>query len=258
MVADILNKIVAAKKRELAQSKQRLPQAALEEKISRRQDVRDFAAALRGDGVKLIAEVKKASPSKGLLRPDLDPVALSKIYAENGAAAVSVLTEADHFQGSLVYLTAIREAVELPLLRKDFIFDAYQVYEAAAYGADAILLIVAILEQRQLEELLALGKKLGLACLVETHDESEVARALEAGAEIIGINNRDLSTFKVDIETTRRLRPLVPAGHIVVSESGIHSREDIMKVREWGADAVLVGEALVTADDTAAKLKELL
>ncbi len=258
MAADILNKIIAVKQRVVSQSKRRLPLAALEEKISRRGAARDFAAALKGDGIRLIAEVKKASPSKGLLCPDFDPVALARTYAENGAAAVSVLTEAEHFQGSLEYLIAIREAVDVPLLRKDFIFDTYQVYETVAYGADAMLLIVAILEQEQLQELLALSHSLGLACLVETHDESEVEKAVNAGADIIGINNRDLNTFEVDIETTRRLRPLVPNGRLVVSESGLRRREDIMKVREWGADAVLVGEALVTAEDTAARIKELL
>jgi indole-3-glycerol phosphate synthase len=258
MTAEILKKIVAAKERELARSQQSVPLAVLKEKASRRQAPLDFAAALRGDGIRLIAEVKKASPSKGLLCPDFDPVALAKTYAESGAAAVSVLTEADHFQGSLEYLEAIRKEVSIPLLRKDFIFDAYQVYEAAAYGADAILLIVAILEQPQLEELLALGRSLKLGCLVETHSEDEISQALAAGADIIGINNRDLNTFEVDINTTRRLRPLVPEGCIVVSESGIHNREDVIKVREWGADAVLVGEALVTAGDIAARMEALL
>ena len=218
----------------------------------------DFASALSGDSLKLIAEVKKASPSKGVLCPDFNPVALAKTYAQGGAAAISVLTEANHFQGSLEHLAAIREEVSIPLLRKDFIFDPYQVYESAAYGADALLLIAAILSREQLEELLALSRRLGLECLVEVHNENEVEKALLAGAEIIGINNRDLNTFTVDIDTTRRLRPLIPEGRIVVSESGIKNRNDIKKIKEWGVNAVLVGEALVTAGNIPAKIKELL
>jgi indole-3-glycerol phosphate synthase len=257
MPIEILNKIVVEKKQEVERSKQRLPASVLKEQIALRKASLDFASALRGDNIKLIAEVKKASPSRGVLCPDFDPVAMAKIYAQGGADAISVLTEVNHFQGSLEYLAAIREEVSVPLLRKDFIFDEYQVYESAAYGADAMLLIVAILSREQLEELLALSHSLGLGCLVEVHNENEVEKALLAGAEIIGINNRDLNTFTVDINTTRRLRPLISEGQIVVSESGIRNRDDIQKLKNWGVNAVLVGEALVTADNIPAKIKEL-
>jgi len=218
----------------------------------------DFASALRGDSLRLIAEVKKASPSRGVLCPDFNPVALAKTYARGGAAAISVLTEVNHFQGSIDYLAAIRQEVSIPLLRKDFIFDDYQVYESAACGADALLLIAAILSREQLAGLLALSHRLGLGCLVEVHNEKELEKVLQSNSEIIGINNRDLSTFTTDINTTRRLRPLIPDGKIVVSESGINNREDVIKMGEWGVNAVLVGEALVTASNILTKMEELL
>ncbi len=258
MIATILDKIIADKRYEVEQKKPCLPVSALKERLVRRKALRDFAGALSGEGIKLIAEVKKASPSRGVLCPDFNPMALAKTYAQGGAAAISVLTEVSHFQGSLKYLIAIREETSIPLLRKDFIFDEYQVYESAAFGADALLLIAAILSQEQLEEMLALSHSLGLGCLVEVHDENELEKALLGGAEIIGINNRDLNTFTVDINTTRRLRPLIPEGRIVVSESGINNRDDITKIKEWGVNAVLVGEALVTAGSIPAKMEELL
>ncbi|MFA5308022.1 MAG: indole-3-glycerol phosphate synthase TrpC [Dehalococcoidales bacterium] len=253
----ILDKIVAEKKREIENSSRIVPLAALKERAGGYNRL-DFAGALKGKTVKLIAEVKKASPSKGLLCPDFQPVALAQTYAQNGAAAISVLTEAKYFQGSLKYLTAIRKAVSLPLLRKDFILDEYQIYESAAFSADAILLITAILSEEKLGGFIELGSKLGLACMVEVHNEQELMNALLAGAEIIGINNRDLNTFKVDTSVTRRLRLLVPEGVIVVSESGIGSREDMKKMRECKVNAVLVGEALVTAPDIPARIKELM
>jgi len=258
MPASILENIVSEKKREVAATKRRLPLTVLKERLSARKAPRDFAAALRGNNIKLIAEVKKASPSKGLLCPDFKPVETAQIYEQSGAAAISVLTEVNHFQGSLEYLAAIRERVSLPLLRKDFIFDEYQIYESAASGADALLLISAILSPEQLRNLLKLSYSLAMPCLVEVHDEREMKKALQSGAEIIGINNRDLNTFKTDIETTRRLRPLVPRGKIVVSESGISRSDDVIKLKAWGVDAVLVGEALVTAADIPARIKELL
>jgi indole-3-glycerol phosphate synthase len=185
-------------------------------------------------------------------------MALAKTYAENGAAAVSVLTDAEYFQGSPEHLAAIRQAVNLPLLRKDFIYDEYQVYESAAYGADAILLITAMLELKQLEKLMIAGQKLGMGSLVEVHDKEELKKALDAGAEVIGINNRNLNTFEVDMNTTQRILPFIPAEKIVVSESGISRREDIKRLEGWGVDAVLIGEALVTARNVAKKMKELM
>jgi len=253
----MLDKIVADKKEELEQRKKAVPASELEALIAQRAKPLDFATALKRGGVSLIAEVKKASPSRGVLCPDFDPVALAKTYADNGAAAISVLTEEKYFQGNLEHLAEVREAVEIPLLRKDFFFDPYQVYESRAYGTDALLLIVAILEPEQLVELSTLSRELGLSCLVEVHNESEVDRALRSGAQIIGINNRDLKTFQVDIGTTRRLRPLIPEDRIVVSESGISRRRDMENLESWGVNAALVGEALLTAGNIAAKMREL-
>jgi indole-3-glycerol phosphate synthase len=254
----MLNKIITQKKEEVEQRKKVAPPAYLQERIARQRPVRALTPALKGDRIRLIAEVKQASPSRGLLSPNLNPTKLAQTYVEGGAAAISVLTEANYFMGSNEHLAAIKEVVALPLLRKDFIFDPYQVYESRAYGADALLLITAILSQGQLEDLVSLSRALGLSCLVEVHNEDEVERAVLSEAEIIGINNRDLNTFAVDINTTRRLRPLVPEGKIVVSESGIRSRKDMEKLRKSGVDAVLIGEALVTAGDVQAKMKELL
>jgi len=253
----MLNQIIADKRKEVEQRKKEMPVSTLMERIARQKPPLDFASALKGDGIRLIAEVKRASPSRGMLRPDFDAIELAKSYAEGGAAAISVLTETKYFQGSIDHLAAIRKEVVLPLLRKDFIFDQYQIYESVAYGADALLLIMAILSQGQLKELLALSRSLGLSCLVEVHNEDEAKMALLGGAEIIGINNRDLNTFKVDINTTGRLRSRIPAERIVVSESGIKSRGDIKKMKEWGVNAVLIGEALVTAGDIPTKMKEL-
>ncbi len=235
-----------------------MPLSSLEERIAQRKAPLDFALALGGNGTRLIAEVKRASPSRGVLCPNFNPIELAKNYAQGGASAISVLTEATYFEGSIDYLAAVREEVELPLLRKDFIFDPYQVYESRAYGADALLLIVAILSQEQLEELLSLSHSLGLRCLVEVHNEDEVERAVISQAKIIGINNRDLNIFNVDINTTHRLRPLIPGQRIVVSESGISRRSDVEKLRGWGVNAVLVGEALVTASDIPTKMRELI
>jgi indole-3-glycerol phosphate synthase len=258
MPKTILDKIIATKKREVERHKRTVQLSSLLECIARRQAPLDFASALKGEGIKLIAEVKKASPSKGVLRPYFDPMALAKTYAENGAAAISVLTDAEYFQGSPEHLAAIRQTVILPLLCKDFIYDEYQIYESAAYGADALLLITAILEPKQLEKMLTVSRGLGLRCLVEVHDKDELTIALDSGAEIIGINNRNLETFEVDLNTTRSLLPFVPEDKTVVSESGISQREDVKKLEGWGVDAVLIGEALVTAKNIPAKIKELI
>jgi indole-3-glycerol phosphate synthase len=254
----MLDKIIAQKREEVEQRKKVATMTYLQERIARQKPALDLALALKGNHIRLIAEVKQASPSRGVLSPNFNPIKLAQIYAKGGAAAISVLTEANYFMGSIERLAAIKEVVELPLLRKDFIFDIYQVYESRAYGADALLLIAAILSQEQLKELVSLSHSLGLRCLVEVHNKGEVERAILSEAEIIGINNRDLNTFTVDITTTRRLRPLIPQERIVVSESGIKSKRDIKKLGKWGVDAVLVGEALVTAGDVLAKMKELI
>jgi indole-3-glycerol phosphate synthase len=256
----ILDDIMSSNMKELEYKKRSLPVAELRRMAFAQPPTLDLAAALRGDGIRLIAEVKKASPSRGIIRPDFDPVEIAKIYADNGAAAVSVLTEAGYFQGSLDYLRDIRNVLsnKLPLLRKDFIFDPYQVYESRAYGADSLLLIVAILKPKDLKGLLRLSHELDMSCLVEVHNEAEVEIALQSEAKIIGINNRDLTTLSVDITTTERLRPLIPPDRIVVSESGIKERADIEKLSRLGVDAVLIGESLMSAPDIAAKMRELL
>jgi indole-3-glycerol phosphate synthase len=269
----ILDEIVEAKAEELAGRKQTVPLTALQELIRVQFfEEPDFTAALKGDGVRLIAEVKKASPSRGVICPSFDPIELARIYARSGASAISVLTEERYFGGSLEHLSAISQEMErlgvggvefdqkeriIPVLRKDFIFDPYQVYESRTYGAAALLLIVAILSDSQLAELLTLSHELGMKCLVEAHNEAEMERAVMSGAQIIGINNRDLKTFTIDLETTRRLRPLIPQDRIVVSESGIKDRGDVQKLQQWGVDAMLVGEALVAAGDVAEKVREL-
>ena len=254
----MLDKIIAQKREEVEQRKKVATITYLQQRIARQKPALDLALALKGDHIRLIAEVKQASPSRGMLSPNFNPTELAQTYAEGGAAAISVLTEANYFMGSIEHLAAIKEVVGLPLLRKDFIFDLYQVYESRAYGADALLLIAAILSQEQLKELVSLSHSLGLRCLVEVHNEGEVERAVLSEAEIIGINNRDLNTLSIDINMTRRLRPLIPQERIVVSESGIKSKRDIEKLRKWGVDAVLVGEALVTAGDVLAKMRELI
>ena len=260
----ILDEIVQSKRESLKQRKREMPLRELKRRCA---DMRcrtlDFSSALRGDDIKLIAEVKKASPSKGVINADIDPVKLAMIYAVNGAAAVSVLTEEKYFNGSIDYLEAIRKSfdargIRVPLLRKDFIFDPYQIYESRAYGADALLLIVAILDDNKLVQLINLSYTLGMKCLVEVHDEGELRRAVASGCQIIGINNRDLQTFKVYLRTTERLRPFVPNDCIVVSESGIRRHTDVEKLRQWKVNAMLVGEVLSAADDAAEKMKELL
>ena len=255
----ILDKIVVAKRKELADAMRAAPLAAVETAAAEQPRPVSLSHALTGAGIRLIAEVKKASPSRGLLSPDFDPVRLASTYVANGAAAVSCLTD-PRFQGELAHLSAIKRSGasgSAPVLRKDFIFDPYQVYEARAAGADGILLIVAILEHSQLGELLELAHSLGMECLVETHDEGELETAVEAGAEIIGINNRDLHTFTTDLAVTQRLAPMVPEGKVLVSESGIFTRDDLDLLARANVNAVLVGEALVTAPDVGEKVREL-
>ena len=256
----ILDRIVAHKREELAAVQQAVPFAELKARLADAPPVRPFDEAIRGESIRLIAEVKRASPSRGLLRPDLDPVALARVYAGAGAAAISILTDEKHFGGSLDHLKAVREALPggPPLLRKDFLFDIYQLYEARVHGADAVLLIAAILNPGLLAQLIALARSLGMAALVEVHDKLELERALMAEAQIIGINNRDLRTFTVDLATTERLRPLVPPDKTVVAESGVHTRADVQRLAAIGVHAVLIGEALVTAPDPAAKIQELM
>jgi len=256
----ILEEIVAHTTVDLAVRKERLPMAKVQKQASLQPPALSLSLALSGTCPGIIAEVKKASPSRGVICRDFDPVRIARIYAAGGASAISVLTEENYFLGSLVHLKAIRADLgntRLPLLRKDFIVDPYQVYESRANGADALLLIAATLTPGRLKELLDLSHELGMECLVEVHNETELATVLSAGARIIGINNRDLKTFNVDIRTTERLRPLVPTDKLVVSESGIRGRDDMEKMKEWGVHAVLIGEALVSAPNIGERMREL-
>jgi indole-3-glycerol phosphate synthase len=253
----ILDKIVDVKRREVTAL---LPRAEeLRARAAARTDFRDFAGALTSHApVALIAEVKKASPSAGIIQPNFDPVRIAALYEHAGAAAISVLTDREFFQGKLEYLTAVRAAVRLPVLRKDFIIAELQIHEAVAYGADAVLLIAAILDDTQLREFRAIAEHLRVAALVEIHDEIELDRALTAGASLIGINNRNLATFTVDLATTEKLAARIPSDRLIVAESGLHTRADVERVAKAGARAILVGESLMRNGNIAGKVKELL
>lgn len=254
-VPSILQKICAHKRLEVDARKSARPIIDLSEAPP----VRDFAGALKSGFVRLIAEVKQASPSKGTFRDDFDPVGIAKTYAENGAAAISVLTDEAFFRGHDDYLRAIRAAVDVPLLRKDFVIDRWQIAESRALGADCILLIVAVLTPDEIRDFQAEAHALGMAALVETHTEEELAIALEVGAPLIGINNRNLHTFEVSLETTEHLSSLIPSGTetLLVSESGIYTGADVARVAACGARAVLVGEALMRDGDAAELVREL-
>ncbi len=265
---NILDKIVEQKKIEVAKLPARIIAAGdLRDAVLERGESRDFMAALRKPkhgSMALIAEVKRASPSLGVICPDFDWVALAKEFELAGASCLSVLTDEKFFQGSLDYLRQIREAVKLPLLRKDFIIDERQILEAIEWGADAILLIVAILDDARLKRFHSLATAAGLAALVEVHDEAELKRAMAIGAELIGVNNRDLKTFKVDLATTERLASELfsnPTGNskpLLVAESGVHARADVERLTKCGAKAILVGESLMRTGDIRTKVKELL
>lgn len=255
----ILDDIIAYKKEELAGTKRSAPFADVKSKAADAGATRGFGKALSTDSdIRLIAEVKKASPSKGVIREDFDPVAIAREYEKSGASCLSVLTEKKFFQGDLAYLGLIREMVRLPLLRKDFIIDEYQIFEARAAGADAILLIAACLDRQQMQDYLGTATGLGLDVLVESHTYQELDRSLHAGALIVGINNRDLQTFTVSLQTTIDLLKDIPDDRTVVSESGIRTREDVVMLRESGVDAILVGESLMREKDIGKKVKELL
>ena len=260
---NILDKIVEQKKREVAALPARIIAAGdLRDALLEHGERRDFRAALLAgasrSGMALIAEVKKASPSAGIICKDFDPVRIAKEYEAAGASCLSVLTDEQFFQGSLDYLRQIRAAVRLPLLRKDFIIDERQILEAIEWGADAILLIVSILDDVQLQKFHSLAIEAGLAALVEVHDAAELERALKIGAELIGVNNRDLKTFKVDLATTERLASKLDEKKILVAESGIHTRADVERLQKCGAKAILVGESLLRGGDIRAKISELI
>ena len=259
MAASILDEIVETKRREVAAARRRMPIEELEAQAAEAPPVRDFRAALAGPGpIQLIAEVKKASPSAKVIRADFDPVGIARTYQAHGAACISVLTDAPYFQGHLSYLARVRASVAIPLLRKDFLIDEYQVVEARLAGADAILLIAEILDDDIMARMLERARNLGMSALVEFHDESNLPRVLASGADLVGINNRDLNRFVTDLDQTLRLRDRIPSGVLLVSESGIRTRADVERLEAAGVSAILVGEHLMRADDIGLAVEELL
>jgi indole-3-glycerol phosphate synthase len=260
MVADILVRILDCKRQEVARARQVMPLKELRQRATGLPPTRGFRQALQAQadqGTRIIAEIKKASPSAGLIRADFDPVAVAATYQRHGAAAISVLTDQQFFQGELAFLTAIRQEVHLPLLRKDFVVDPYQLYEARLYGADAVLLIAAALDVSELLELAALSLELGLEPLVEVHTAAELEKALTCSCRVIGINNRDLHTFDTDVATTLDLLPRIPNEYLVVSESGLRDHATIARLEAQGVAAFLIGESLMREPDIGAKLDTL-
>jgi indole-3-glycerol phosphate synthase len=257
-MTNILDRIVANKLKEIARAKDAVPEADLERRVTGMSPARDFAGALARSGeVAVIAEVKKASPSAGVIRADFDPVSIARIYEQHGAVAISVLTDVDFFQGRLDYLSEVHSAVRCPVLRKDFILDRYQLLEARAAGADAVLLIAECLQDEMLAALHRQALELGLQTLIELHDAEQLPRVVATGGRVIGINNRDLRTFTTRLEQTLELLPHIPADRIVVSESGITANADLQRLGAAGVGAVLVGESLIRAPDIGAALDAL-
>jgi len=254
----ILARIIEAKQKRLEAAKMRVPEPIVKRMAETAQPAPSFRDALQtAQQPRIIAEVKKASPSKGVLKADLDPARQAAAYAAAGACAISVVTEEDFFQGELGWISAITAAAKLPVLRKDFVYQPFQVYETRASGASAILLIVAMLQPSELKDLIALGASVKLDVLVEVHDEAELGEALEAGASIVGVNNRDLKTFNVDLETSLRLAKQIPDDRLFVVESGIHGKSDIDALRNAGADAFLIGEYFLMHANPAAAIRSL-
>ena len=258
-MSNILDEIVAWKRTEVEDARRRMPLDELEVQANEAPPVRDFRAALSGPGpIRLLAEVKKASPSAGVLRADFDPIAIARTYQAHGAHCLSVLTDAKFFQGHLTYLARIRASVAIPLLRKDFTIDEYQIVEARMAGADAVLLIAECLTDDQLVSFQACARSLGMAALVEFHDPANLRRVLDSGADLVGVNNRDLTRFVTDLDLTLRLRDQIPPGVILVSESGIKTRADVERLEAAGVDAILVGESLMRSPEIGAAVDELL
>ena len=254
----ILNKIIEEKRKELKHSKSSASLKEMRKRIGDAGNNRGFKKSLENDSINIIAEIKKASPSKGIIREDFNPVEIAKIYQDNAAVAISVLTDKKYFQGDIEYLNQIRKNVSLPLLRKDFILDEYQLYEAKVFGADAVLLIAAVLDKNQLTEYMELSKEIGLENLVEVHSFKDLEKAIYSEADIIGINNRDLQTFEVSLKTTLDMAKEIPENKVIVSESGINSHDDILELQKNGVNAFLIGEALMKEKDIGKKLKELI
>ena len=254
----ILDEIAEYKRTFVAECKRRVPLEETRRRAAKQGPTRNFAGALKASGMSIIAEIKRQSPSRGVIRADVDPATVARIYETNGARAISVLTDERYFRGSLKDLGAVRDAANLPLLRKEFVVDAYQIYEARAAGADAVLLIVSLLTKEALRDYISLTAELGLAALVEIHTGKELEQAMKVDARIIGINNRNLKTFKTDLKTTFDLVRDISKDRIIVSESGIQSGADIVRLQTAGVDAVLVGEALMRKEDIGGALRALI
>lgn len=254
----ILNEIIEHKRKEIAERKTHTSLREIEERLDRAPKTKDFRTALRAPGISIIAEIKRRSPSRGDILPDVDAVEIAAVYEQAGARAISVLVDKHYFGGSLEDLNKVANHTKLPCLCKEFIIDPYQIYEARTMGADAVLLIVRVLTDDELKSFLQEASNLDMAVLVETHNEEEIKRALNAGAHILGINNRDLDTLEVDIQTTMQLKNRVPGGNILVSESGIKSRKEVRMLDNSGVDAVLIGDSLLTSNNIREKLESLL
>jgi len=255
---DILREIVSYKKKRVAEKKEKIPLAKLKDRIDTLPPARDFKGAISLPGkISLICEIKRASPSSGLILRDFHPKKIAQIYDKNGAAAISVLTEDKYFQGDVLHLFSVKQSVNIPILRKDFIIDEYQLYESRAFGADALLLIASILDGARISQFVKITKNLGMEALVEVHSGEDLEKVLSTPAEIIGINNRNLKDFTVDLNVTKELRKKIPREKIVVSESGIKTREDVLLLKNTGINAILIGQVLLESEDIGRKLEEL-
>jgi len=255
---DILAEIISYKKKRIAQKKEKIPLAKLRERIAQLPSARDFKRAISSPGkINLICEIKRASPSSGLICKDFQPKEIAQTYERNGAAAISVLTEEKYFQGNILHLFSVKESVKIPLLRKDFIIDEYQLYESRAFGADAVLLISSLLNVEEMVNFMKIIENLGMEALVEVHCEEDLEKVFSTPADIIGINNRDLKDFTVDLNVTKNLVKKIPKGKIIISESGIKSKEDVLLLKNIGINAILLGTVLLESGDIGRKLKEI-
>jgi len=255
---NILREIVAYKKKRMAEEKEKNPLAKLKDRIDTLPPTRDFKRAISLPGkISLICEIKRASPSSGLICKDFHPPKIAQIYEKNGAVAISVLTEDKYFQGDILHLSSVKQSVNIPILRKDFIIDEYQLYESRAFGADALLLIASVLDGARISQFVKITKNLGMEALVEVHSGEDLEKVLSTPAEIIGINNRNLKDFTVDLNVTKELRKKIPREKIVVSESGIKTREDVLLLKNAGINAILIGQVLLESEDIGRKLEEM-
>jgi len=255
---DILAEIISYKKKRIAQKKEKIPLAKLKDKIAELPSARNFKRAISSSGkINLICEIKRASPSSGLICKDFQPKEIAQTYERNGAAAISILTEEKYFQGDILHLFSVKQTVKIPLLRKDFIIDEYQLFESRAFGADAVLLISSLLNVEEMANFMKIVENLGMEALLEVHSEEDLEKVLSTPADVIGINNRDLKDFTVDLKVTENLVKKIPKGKIVVSESGIKSKEDVLLLKNIGINAILLGQVLLESEDIGRKLREM-